>query len=412
MQLPGMQLPGMQLPGMQPPGLLPTAMQPAVPGPTVPAPAEAPSPAPAPAASAPEPAPMAPAAPEAPKEASTPPAQARGPEEAGAPTPAAASAPPRKAKQSEPDWLPSDVPCGLCGQASQTGEPHGVLCRRRRKNGTVAGCGQVVCWACMEGRLRSELGMVRTTREELESLEEGAWWMHERCMEPSDLRAYFGGDKELALARAAADHAEAEALAKASGAAVKGAAAAAVDPIEAVKEQIRQLSVKELKTYLDRRQVDRTGCVEKKELLAKALEVATNTPPEPPKGPAWMPVGATCRLCTKPVTKEFAGVICRRNRADGSVAGCGEGICWRCMKRAPRESFGQVRTTREEFQSLEEEAWWMHEACFEEGDYKDYFGESEPEEEKQRRENAQEPAAGHQAEPWSDLGSIMRRCEA
>merc|ERR1712066_1104282 len=98
-----------------------------------------------------------------------------------------------------------------------------------------------------------------------------------------------------------------------------------------------------------------------------------------------MPVGMVCRLCTKAVTKEFAGIVCRRIRADGTRAGCGAGVCWRCMKRAPRESFGQVRTTKEEFESLEEDAWWMHEGCFEGNDYKDYFGESEPEEDRKKR---------------------------
>mmetsp|Transcript_91937 Transcript_91937/g.256122 ORF Transcript_91937/g.256122 Transcript_91937/m.256122 type:complete len:1055 (-) Transcript_91937:12-3176(-) len=352
-----------------------------------------------------------------PMEQEPPSAQAAAPQsEPAATVPEAAPAPEpeapvkKKTKQSEPAWLPPDLACGLCSRTSETGEPHGVICRRRRKNGSIVGCGQGVCWVCMESRPRSELGMVRTTREELESLEEGAWWMHERCMEEADLRAYYGSEKELARARAAAAREEEAEQAKASGSGARGPQAAAVDPVEAVKEQIRKLSVKELKMYLDRHQADRTGCVEKKELLAKALEVASKAPAEPAKGPAWMTVGATCRLCTKPVTKEFAGVVCRRHRADGSIGGCGEGICWRCMKRAPRESFGNVRTTKEEFESLEDDAWWMHEGCFEEGDYKDYFGESEPEEEKRRREQGRHERL--EAESRSDIGSIMRRCES
>ena len=61
-------------------------------------------------------------------------------------------------------------------------------------------------------------------------------------------------------------------------------------------------------------------------------------------GPAWMPAGMACRLCTKVPT--CGGVICRRRRPDGSVGGCGEGVCWRCMKRAPREKFGKVTWKR------------------------------------------------------------------
>jgi hypothetical protein len=231
-------------------------------------------------------------------------------------------------------------------------------------------------------------------------------------MEEADLRAYFGSEKELALARAAADQADAEAQAEPSKASASGAgskkearkeakkeaakeAAKAADPREAAKEKVRAMSVKELKAYLDMHKADRTTCVEKADLLAKALEVAASAPPELPPGPAWMPVGTVCRLCTKPVAKEFGGVICRRVRQDGTVGGCGEAVCWRCMKRAPRESFGSVRTTKEEFQSLEDDAWWMHEGCFEGEDYKDYFGE-DAEEETDKGQKVKAPAAERQ----------------
>mmetsp|Transcript_66057 Transcript_66057/g.176836 ORF Transcript_66057/g.176836 Transcript_66057/m.176836 type:complete len:364 (+) Transcript_66057:2-1093(+) len=300
------------------------------------------------------------------------------------PPPAPAADPIPSASEMAP-WLDARVPCSLCHRASPSGEAHGVVCYRRRKGGAEGGCSQGVCWECMESRPRSELGMVRTTRDELESLGKQGWWMHERCMDPADLRAYFGSEKDVALARAAADQADAAQLhGGASQAAGSSAAPAVVDPIEAVRTRLRGMSVKELKAYLELHRVDFSGLVEKSELLARALELASKAPPAP-KGPAWMPVGMVCRLCTKPVKQELAGVICRRCRPDGRVAGCGDGICWRCMKRAPKDSFGQVRTTKEEFQSLKQDAWWMHEACFEEGDYKDYFGESEPEEEEQAR---------------------------
>mmetsp|Transcript_91190 Transcript_91190/g.203587 ORF Transcript_91190/g.203587 Transcript_91190/m.203587 type:complete len:293 (+) Transcript_91190:677-1555(+) len=291
------------------------------------------------------------------------------------------------------------------------------MCRRRRKTGADAGCGKGVCWACMESRPRSELGMVRTSKEEFEGLEGDAWWMHEFCMEAADLRSYFGSEKEVALARAAADEAEAaeaEVQAKASGSTSgkKHKVEVQADPKEEAKAKIRAMSVKELKAYLDRQKADHSNCVEKADLLAAALKVADTAPPPPPKGPAWMPVGMICRLCTKPVKQERAGVICRRHRPDGSIGGCGEGVCWRCMKRAGKDTFGHVRTTKEEFESLEEDAWWMHYGCFEGSDYKDYFGESEPEDEVSKKNGAWEEWDEGGGDSRASLGSIMRRCEA
>lgn len=250
-------------------------------------------------------------------------------------------------------------------------------------------------------------GMVRTTKEEFESLEEEAWWMHERCMESADLRAYYGGEKELARARAAADAADLVAV----GAAASGSKAQKPpDPTELAKEKVRAMSIKELKQYIERHGSSHAECFEKSDLLAKALDIAAIAPPDLPPGPAWMPVGAICRLCTKPSAKEHGGVICRRRRGDGSVGGCGEAICWRCMKRAPRESFGQVRTTKEEFESLEEDAWWMHEHCFTDGDYKDYFGESEPEDFWRRRTGTRDEEWEPSSAQAPRAGSIMQRC--
>mmetsp|Transcript_81016 Transcript_81016/g.177883 ORF Transcript_81016/g.177883 Transcript_81016/m.177883 type:complete len:264 (+) Transcript_81016:606-1397(+) len=245
----------------------------------------------------------------------------------------------------------------------------------------------------MEKLPRDQFGMVRTSRAEFESLAEDAWWMHEQCMEKSDLRSYFGGEKELKQAIAAADAQSAGQDKPSSGA--PAASKKTSDPLEDAKAEVKAMSVKELKAYLTRNKVSIESCVEKTDLLNKALEVVAEKPPIP-KGPAWMPPSMVCRLCAKPPGKEQGGVICRRLRADGSVSGCGEGVCWRCMKRAPRESFGQVRTTKEEFESLEADAWWMHEGCFQDGDYKDYFGESEPEEFYNRRTKADQDWA------WED----------
>merc|ERR1719213_1476599 len=44
------------------------------------------------------------------------------------------------------------------------------------------------------------------------------------------------------------------------------------------------------------------------------------------------------------------------------------------MKRAPRDSFGKVRTTREEFESLGMDSWWMHEMCMNATDSSEYYG--------------------------------------
>jgi len=264
----------------------------------------------------------------------------------------------------------------------------------------------------MESQSRSKLGMVRTSKEEFESLEDEAWWMHETCMEGTDMRDYFGSEQELALARAAANQAEKKTDAKASGssssAKAKKSGKSGGDLVEAMRDKVKAMTVKELKAYLDRHKTPFGKCVEKKELLSLALDVVAKVPPEI-DGPAWMPVGMACRLCTKPTSKECGGVICHRRRSDGTHGGCGAGICWRCMKRAPRENFGKVRTTKEEFESLEDDAWWMHEACFEGTDYKDYFGESEPEHE---AADGQDSPEHWQADNRTNLGSIMRRCEA
>ncbi|CAE7347121.1 unnamed protein product, partial [Symbiodinium sp. CCMP2592] len=133
------------------------------------------------------------------------------------------------------------------------------------------------------------------TREEFESLEESAWWMHEACMEPSDLRAYFGGEKELAEARAAADASDTKVVPDKAKTKESG-----VDPLEAERERIKKMSVKELKAYLDRHNTSHADLFEKPDLLARAIEVALKSGPEPPPGPAWMKSGDICRLCGKP----------------------------------------------------------------------------------------------------------------
>lgn len=82
--------------------------------------------------------------------------------------------------------------------------------------------------------------------------------------------------------------------------------------------------------------------------------------------------GAPCSRCAKFVI-EHGGVVCARRRSNGEVVGCGAGICWRCMNRATREEFGAVKTTKAEFASMGETAWWMHGTCMAPEDEEAYF---------------------------------------
>mmetsp|Transcript_79052 Transcript_79052/g.229580 ORF Transcript_79052/g.229580 Transcript_79052/m.229580 type:complete len:121 (-) Transcript_79052:21-383(-) len=92
----------------------------------------------------------------------------------------------------------------------------------------------------------------------------------------------------------------------------------------------------------------------------------------------WLPEGHRCDLCSKRVVAK-GGVFCGRRRADASAAGCRAAVCWRCMNRAARESFGKVKTTKAEFASLGSDAWWMHEQCMSKADARDYYGNDEGE---------------------------------
>eukprot|EP00440_Ansanella_granifera_P009339 gb/GFBE01010121.1/.p1 GENE.gb/GFBE01010121.1/~~gb/GFBE01010121.1/.p1 ORF type:complete len:116 (+),score=35.48 gb/GFBE01010121.1/:1-348(+) len=81
----------------------------------------------------------------------------------------------------------------------------------------------------------------------------------------------------------------------------------------------------------------------------------------------------SCCLCSKQVV-ERGGVVCGRRRPSGEVVGCGAGVCWKCMNKAKKEDFGSVKTTKAEFASLGDEAWWMHEACMKSEDEAAFFG--------------------------------------
>jgi len=87
----------------------------------------------------------------------------------------------------------------------------------------------------------------------------------------------------------------------------------------------------------------------------------------------WMPPNHPCSVCQKQVAVS-GGIFCGRRRSDGSLKGCGAAVCWRCMNRSSKDAdFGQVRTNKAEFESLGEDAWWMHEACMEDEDLQDYY---------------------------------------
>lgn len=75
---------------------------------------------------------------------------------------------------------------------------------------------------------------------------------------------------------------------------------------------------------------------------------------------------------------ENAGVFCGRITEDGRFVGCGSAICWRCMRRGPNDQLGAIRTTKEECESLGNDAWWMHDFCMRDSDKKDYYGGQDP----------------------------------
>ena len=121
-------------------------------------------------------------------------------------------------------WRSSCASGTLCGSVGSEKGPHGVVCLRKRKTG-VAGCGKGVCFVwglgflrksmefalisshfmaylvgqrrltevCMDKAPQASFGMVRTTKEEFESLEKSAWWMHEARLDRRPFYASFQG---------------------------------------------------------------------------------------------------------------------------------------------------------------------------------------------------------------------------
>ncbi|CAK0840551.1 unnamed protein product [Prorocentrum cordatum] len=74
--------------------------------------------------------------------------------------------------------------------------------------------------------------------------------------------------------------------------------------------------------------------------------------------------GAACSRCLRRLPSH-GGMFCGRPEGAGSAVavGCGAAICWRCMRRAPREQLGAIRASKPEMEALGAAAWWMHEGC-------------------------------------------------
>lgn len=79
--------------------------------------------------------------------------------------------------------------CSLCLQAARD-SVSGVVCRRRREDGGIGGCGKGVCWSCMQQAATRTFGNIRIAKEEWNSLGAAAWWMHEACMTDTDQTDY------------------------------------------------------------------------------------------------------------------------------------------------------------------------------------------------------------------------------
>lgn len=98
-------------------------------------------------------------------------------------------------KTPNPGWLREGERCDGCSKSVV--EQGGVRCRRLRPEGKKVGCDARICWKCMNKAPPIAFGKVRTTKAEFADLGTDAWWMHEKCMQPTDKEAYFAtGDDD------------------------------------------------------------------------------------------------------------------------------------------------------------------------------------------------------------------------
>lgn len=87
-------------------------------------------------------------------------------------------------------WMPRGGRCSRC-RGKMSDEFGGVVCRRRRADGTEVGCCKGVCWRCMKPTPGDDIGKIRTTKRDFQALGRRAWWLHESCMTSSDEADYF-----------------------------------------------------------------------------------------------------------------------------------------------------------------------------------------------------------------------------
>ncbi|CAD7929817.1 unnamed protein product [Amoebophrya sp. A25] len=139
----------------------------------------------------------------------------------------------------------------------------------------------------------------------------------------------------------------------------------------AVAEEKR---VKEEKERLRRQELEEAAERERKKKEGERMQ-------NPRYG--WMEESEKCDECGKQVVFH-GGIICgrkmktntNRSRAPNSRlrGGCGRMVCWRCLRTGER---GPLKTTKQEFEDLGEEAWWMHHRCMSLNDERAYYGEPE-----------------------------------
>jgi len=87
-------------------------------------------------------------------------------------------------------WMPKGGRCSQC-RGKTVDEFGGVVCRRRRVDGTETGCHKGLCWRCMKPTPGDEIGKIRTTKRDFQALGKRAWWLHESCMSTTDEADYF-----------------------------------------------------------------------------------------------------------------------------------------------------------------------------------------------------------------------------
>jgi hypothetical protein len=109
--------------------------------------------------------------------------------------------------------------------------------------------------------------------------------------------------------------------------------------------------------------------------IAKPEELPAPPPKEEETRMGFLPAGTACSRCGK-IVAEQGGVYCGRKMADGTVRGCHQAICWKCMNKGGKD-FGTIKCTKSEFLGIGVGAWWMHEGCMLAEDKRAYFGEED-----------------------------------